>query len=84
MPAATGNGWGINGRSRTPDTPHDSEEIGRAVARAKAGDTEALRYLYIRYSDNVFQYVRSIVRDHHAAEDVTQHVFAKLMTSITR
>ena len=53
-----------------------------AVARAKEGDREALRFLYVTYSHNIYGYVRSIVRDDHEAEDVTQHVFAKLMTSI--
>lgn len=58
--------------------------VARAVARAKEGDREAIRYLYLRYSDNVFSYVRAIVHDEHEAEDVTQHVFAKLITSITK
>lgn len=56
--------------------------VSRAVARAKEGDSEALRFLYLRYADNVYGYVRSIVRDDYEAEDVTQHVFAKLMTVI--
>ncbi len=54
------------------------------MARAKEGDQEALRVLYLRYSDNVYGYVRSIVRDHHDAEDITQHVFAKLMTVLVK
>ncbi|HEX2412752.1 MAG TPA: sigma-70 family RNA polymerase sigma factor [Solirubrobacteraceae bacterium] len=58
--------------------------VAQAVARAKAGDHEAIRFLYIRYADNVYGYVRSIVRDHHEAEDVTQHVFAKLMTALPK
>jgi len=56
--------------------------VGRAVARAKEGDPDAIRYLYLRYSDNVYSYVRAILRDDHEAEDVTQHVFAKLMIVI--
>jgi RNA polymerase sigma-70 factor (ECF subfamily) len=56
--------------------------VSRAVARAKEGDREAVRFLYLRYADNVYSYVRSIVRDDYEAEDVTQHVFAKLMTVI--
>jgi RNA polymerase sigma-70 factor (ECF subfamily) len=56
--------------------------VARAVARAKEGDREAVRFLYLRYADNVYGYVRSIVRDDYEAEDVTQHVFAKLMTVI--
>jgi RNA polymerase sigma-70 factor (ECF subfamily) len=53
-----------------------------AVQHAKRGDPEAIRYLYVRYADNVFGYVRSIVQDDHDAEDVTQHVFAKVMVVI--
>jgi RNA polymerase sigma-70 factor (ECF subfamily) len=54
----------------------------RAVVRAQAGDREAIRELYERYADNVYGYVLSIVRDEHEAEDVTQHVFVKVMTVI--
>jgi RNA polymerase sigma-70 factor (ECF subfamily) len=58
--------------------------VSRAVARAKQGDREAVRFLYLRYADNVYGYVRTIVRDHHDAEDVTQQVFAKLITAIAK
>lgn len=58
--------------------------VSRAIAGAKRGDTDALRYLYIRYSDNVYGYARSIIRDEHEAEDVMQQVFAKLITSISK
>jgi RNA polymerase sigma-70 factor, ECF subfamily len=53
-----------------------------AVTRAKEGNSDALRFLYVHYSNNIYGYVRSIVSDEHEAEDVTQHVFAKLMTSV--
>jgi RNA polymerase sigma-70 factor (ECF subfamily) len=43
-----------------------------------------VQFLYVRYSNNIYGYVRSIVRDEYEAEDVTQHVFAKLMTTIVR
>ena len=56
--------------------------IARAVARAQAGDMDAIRFLYVRYKDNVYGYVLSILRDQHEAEDVTQHVFLKLMSVI--
>ncbi|HWF51165.1 MAG TPA: RNA polymerase sigma factor [Solirubrobacteraceae bacterium] len=59
-------------------------ETALAVARAKEGDREAFQFLYVRYANNIYGYVRSIVRDDHEAEDVTQHVFAKLMTSIVK
>ena len=54
----------------------------RAIARAKQGDWDAVHYLYVRYSDDVRAYVRSIVKDHHDAEDVTQSLFARLITAI--
>jgi RNA polymerase sigma-70 factor (ECF subfamily) len=41
-----------------------------------------LHFLYVRFADDVCGYVRSIVRDSHEAEDITQNVFAKLMTAI--
>jgi RNA polymerase sigma-70 factor (ECF subfamily) len=55
-----------------------------AVARAKEGDNEAMRFLYLRYRHNIYGYVRSIVRDDYEAEDITQHVFAKLLTSLAK
>jgi len=58
--------------------------VAQAVARAKEGDQEAVRFLYMQYADNVYGYVRSIVRDDYEAEDVTQHVFAKLMTALPK
>jgi RNA polymerase sigma-70 factor (ECF subfamily) len=56
----------------------------KAIAAAKAGDWDALTYLYSRYSDDVQRFVQSIVRDHHQAEDITQDVFAKLMRAIRK
>jgi RNA polymerase sigma-70 factor (ECF subfamily) len=59
-------------------------EVVRAVSRAKAGDREALGWLYIRFAENVYGYVGSIVRDPHDAEDVTQQVFAKLLVNLSK
>jgi RNA polymerase sigma-70 factor (ECF subfamily) len=72
--------------ARTASVPPSDQErqIARAIARAKEGDTSALHFLYIRYADDVYGYVNSIVRDHHEAEDITQNVFAKLMTAILK
>jgi RNA polymerase sigma-70 factor, ECF subfamily len=58
------------------------ELVYEAVAAAKTGDMSALHFLYARFADDVCAYVRSIVRDPHAAEDITQNVFAKLMKAI--
>jgi RNA polymerase sigma-70 factor, ECF subfamily len=59
-----------------------SRLVAQAVRRAQAGDREALGFLYARYAENIYGYVRSIVKDHHEAEDVTQQVFARLMRVI--
>ncbi len=56
--------------------------IARAVVRAQGGDMDAVDFLYLRYKNNVYGYVRSMLRDDHEAEDVTQQVFVKLMRVI--
>ena len=75
---------GFTSRTTLDESPEALSNTRLAVARAKEGDQEALRYLYVSYSHNIYGYVRSIVRDDHEAEDITQHVFAKLMTRIGR
>lgn len=45
---------------------------------------EALHFLYVRYADDVLRYVRSLVQDHHEAEDITQNVFVKLIRVIKK
>jgi RNA polymerase sigma-70 factor (ECF subfamily) len=55
-----------------------------AIARAKSGDPEGLHYLYVRHADDILRYVAGFVRDYHEAEDITQNVFAKLMTAIKK
>ncbi len=72
-------------RRRKLDQSASAERLVlRAVQQAKEGDEDALRFLYLRYADNVYGYVCSIVRDEHEAEDVTQQVFAKLLGSLPR
>jgi RNA polymerase sigma-70 factor (ECF subfamily) len=70
--------------TRLDDDDESRRSVARAVNRAKQGDQEALRFLYIRYADNVYGYVASLLNDDHEAEDVTQHVFAKLMTALPK
>ena len=70
--------------SRITDDYDTTRAVNQAVVRAKQGDREAIRFLYIRYADHVYGYVSSIVRDDYEAEDVTQHVFAKLMTKLEK
>jgi RNA polymerase sigma-70 factor, ECF subfamily len=69
---------------RLVDDEAGNRAVAQAVVRAKQGDREAIRYLYVHYADHVYGYVSSIVRDEHDAEDVTQHLFAKLMTALPK
>jgi RNA polymerase sigma-70 factor (ECF subfamily) len=81
--AATGRGERL--RRRRLEHSKDGEQLVlEAVRRAKLGDQDAIRFLYLRYADNVYGYVCSIVRDEHEAEDVTQQIFAKLLTALQR
>lgn len=75
---------GFRSRRSLCESAQTAMQARLAVARAKEGDREALRYLYLRYCDNVYGYVCSIVRDPGEAEDLTQHVFLKLITVIVK
>jgi RNA polymerase sigma-70 factor (ECF subfamily) len=83
MEATVGRGR-FRRRRRIESTPEGEELVLQAVMLAKEGDEDALRYLYLRFADNVYGYVCSIVRDEHEAEDVTQQIFAKLLTALDR
>jgi RNA polymerase sigma-70 factor (ECF subfamily) len=75
---------GFRRRATLDDSPETARETRLAIARTKEGDRDALRFLYTRYSDNVYGYICSIVRDEQEAEDLTQHVFMKLITVIVQ
>jgi RNA polymerase sigma-70 factor, ECF subfamily len=63
-------------------TDDDTLLVREAVRRAKDGDMDGIRFLYARFADDVCGYVRSIVQHEQDAEDITQNVFAKLVTAI--
>ena len=72
-------------RRRTMDQSAEGQRIVlRAVQQARQGNDDALRFLYLRFADNVYGYVCSVVHDEHEAEDVTQGIFAKLPTALRR
>jgi len=72
------------GSARSGEHRGDRDLHAQAVVRAKAGDMGAIHFLYVRFADDVFGYVSSIVRDSHEAEDITQNVFAKLPRAILK
>jgi RNA polymerase sigma-70 factor (ECF subfamily) len=45
---------------------------------------DALHYLYVHHVDHVHGVIQRVVRDHHAAEDIAQAVFTKLVHVIAR
>lgn len=64
--------------------PPDAEAlVAAATERARDGDDDALRLLFLLYADNVFGYVLAIVRDEHDAEDITSEVFARLPRALS-
>jgi RNA polymerase sigma-70 factor, ECF subfamily len=77
-------------RSAAHASPHpenaledDERTLRRLVARAKAGDRDAMRELYVQLAPGVRTYVSRIV-ERDDADDVTQQVFAKLLTELWR
>lgn len=63
---------------------HDEAVIRRVVFRAKAGDEQAVRFLYSRYAPAVQRFVAGLLGDREAAQDVTQNTFLKLLTRLDR
>lgn len=62
----------------------ESRLTSRALRCARAGDRQALEYLYARYADDVYEHVRPLLGDDHEAADVTRQVFAGMRDSIGR
>lgn len=75
---------GFTSNTVVDESPDTLGRVKLAVALAKEGDHDALQYLYAVYARNIYGYVRSIVHDDHEAEDLTQQVFAKLITHLDR
>lgn len=76
---------GRSGRQWTSSSPASGNEfVAVAVIRAREGDLDAQRLLYLRYAGDVYAFVCSLVSDDHAAEDITQTVFARLPSRLQR
>src|SRR3954451_21383580 len=75
---ATAARSGYQRRRQLVHPPDADALVAAATERARDGDDDGLRLLYLLYADNVFGYVLSIVRDEHDAEDLTSEVFARL------
>lgn len=75
---------GFRPRTALPKEEGVDALLLKAIERAKEGDRDALGFLYVRYADNIYGYVKSIVRDEHEAEDITQNLFSKLTVALSR
>ena len=80
-----------NGRNRRPQTSNGrlwmSENIidDRAIEACQGGDTEAFRLIYQSYKDRVYSIAICFFEgDDATARDITQQVFLKLMTNISK
>ncbi len=83
MPSLKTENGNVAGTVHSTGSGRDSLDR-RAIAAAKRGEWDGIHHLYVRYADDVLGYVQSVVRDRHEAEDITQNVFAKLITAIEK
>jgi DNA-directed RNA polymerase specialized sigma24 family protein len=69
--------------ARIVSATNGSESLpARAVERAKAGDRDALAFLYARYADDVCSYLQGVVSDVEEAGEIAQCVFAQLARAL--
>ena len=65
--------------------PSDADdEAGRALERARSGDTDAFAALVRQHQAMVFSLARHFLRDRAAAEDLAQDVFLQLYGHLPR
>jgi RNA polymerase sigma-70 factor (ECF subfamily) len=62
----------------------DEWRTRRVVRAARAGDRDAMAELYVLHAPAVHAHVLRVVKDPDDADDVTQQVFAKLLTGLDR
>jgi RNA polymerase sigma-70 factor (ECF subfamily) len=66
-----------------PSTTASSQEhVRELVARAQAGERDALEELYLIHFDRIYGYLHMSVGNRHDAEDLTTQTFLKMLESI--
>lgn len=70
--------------SMTPDARQEKAALIELIHRADAGDPAAQTDLMRRYTRRVAGFVRGIIRQPDAVEDVTQMVFIKMFRRLSR
>ena len=71
-------------QSAVPAEPGEKAELIELVRRAEAGESSAQTELMHRYSRRIAGFVRGIIRQPDAIEDVTQMVFIKMFRRLSR
>ncbi|HET9223298.1 MAG TPA: sigma factor, partial [Roseiflexaceae bacterium] len=66
------------------DTLTSEEGESALIARAKAGDPDAISGLYERYAPQIRRYIASRLGDPILAEDICGDVFVKVLESLDR
>jgi RNA polymerase sigma-70 factor, ECF subfamily len=66
------------------DTLASEESESALIARAKAGDPDAISGLYERYAPQIRRYIASRLGDPTQAEDICGDVFVKVLESLDR
>lgn len=80
--ATVGDTGGMrSGSGETRVSGERDPQIRAAVRRVRAGDAEAVRFLYVRLHKAVRLQAFAVLRDHHEAEDVAQSVFVKVLAT---
>jgi len=67
--------------SHTGALMNGSEDL---IARARAGDQEAFRLLFVRFSRPLFHFIYQLVSQRDLAEDLTQETFVRAYHNLNR
>jgi RNA polymerase sigma-70 factor (ECF subfamily) len=58
-------------------------DTARLVVEAQAGNTQSFAVLYERYFDEIYGYLRVLLKDRHEAEDATQQIFTRVFERLS-
>lgn len=62
----------------------EDADTARLVTRFQAGERDVFAVIYTRYFERVYSYFRIALNDRHAAEDLAQQLFAKVLEALPR
>jgi RNA polymerase sigma-70 factor (ECF subfamily) len=56
----------------------------KVIARARAGDNEAISVIYLTYYEQIYRYILYRVKSREVAQDLMQEVFVRMIESLAR